>query len=719
MSDKLESRKDETDTVKFWKAQLSSEKKVLDDWRADAKRVIQVYRDEKDDKTRNREPRFNILWSNIETMKPAVYSKTPNPDVRRRFADKDPVARQAALVVERALSFTADDCDFDKVMEQARDDYLLISRGHVWICYDPTMVKHKVEAKEGKFYREATEVEPEYDDDDTAKAEPFISEKVDESCWPEYVFWEDFRYAPFRQWKDVWWVARRHTMTRDELIKNFKALGKEAPLNASVKGADEKDEGDTYKRAWVWEIWDKSKREVVWISEGFDKVLKRQDDPLNLRDFFPCPEPLLGTMTNDTPVPIPEYSLYQDQAQELQDVTARMHGLIAALKVRGVFAGEVAEEISNLLDGDENELIPVTNWAALMEKGGLDKAIAWLPIERIIVVVSELGKRREQLKQEIYELTGISDIIRGATKASETATAQRIKGTFGSLRLEPRKKPVSRFARDVLRLLAEIIAEHYSVDTLKRITGVDMPDAPPPMVDPQVFQAGQQPQNVPVRPTWQAVEELLRADNIRRFRVDIETDSTVQPDEQEEKQQTVEFVQAITGYFKSMGEITAQTPALAPLAVEMLGFAVRRFKVGRTMEEKLDEAGQAVLQMVQAKMSQPQTDPKVEALKMKGQIDAQNAQAKMQMEQQSRQGQMAMDQQAQQGEMALAQQQAHQEMQLETQRAGHAMQLAERQAQHDAELDIWKAQQDAQLDREKAARDAETARMTAMNKPNE
>jgi hypothetical protein len=44
----------------------------------------------------------------------------------------------------------------------------------------------------------------------------------------------------------------------------------------------------------------------------------------------------------------------------------------------------------------------------------------------------------------IYEVTGISDIVRGQGNAQETATAQEIKSQWGSLRIRKLQKQIER-----------------------------------------------------------------------------------------------------------------------------------------------------------------------------------------------------------------------------------------------------------------------------------
>jgi hypothetical protein len=78
-----------------------------------------------------------VLWSNVETLKPFLYSATPKPVVSQRGDETDPIGRVAAQVLERALIFTMAEDHFGTSLRNARDDYLLPGRGQVWARYVP------------------------------------------------------------------------------------------------------------------------------------------------------------------------------------------------------------------------------------------------------------------------------------------------------------------------------------------------------------------------------------------------------------------------------------------------------------------------------------------------------------------------------------------------------------------------------------------------------
>jgi hypothetical protein len=140
--------------------------------------------------------------------------------------------------------------------------------------------------------------------------------------------------------------------------------------------------------------------------------------------------------------------------------------------VRGIYATS-QQDIQNLATADDGELVPAQGLEMMME-GGLDKAIAWWPIEPAVKASQQLYQQRDAVKQTIYEVTGLSDILRGASHASETATAQNIKNQWGSLRIQRMQADVQRFARDLFRLKAEIIATKFSMQNLSMMTGIKL-----------------------------------------------------------------------------------------------------------------------------------------------------------------------------------------------------------------------------------------------------
>ena len=667
----------------FWLGEIAAAKKRDDKWWKRGNAVVSRYRDERASDTDGR--RANILWSNTELLKGSLFEGISAPDVRRRFPKKGPderAARTVAIVLERALSYCQDTYDAAGAIECIVEDSLLPGRGTGWIVYEAEVeepeetVPGYIEKPEGSEPDEAPEPEMSSDDDATGASgvqepEPYIS---DQSVRIDHVYWQDFLHSAGRKWSDVWWVSRKHLYSRDELKKYFPQHGDKIPLGADIDMGDggKGSKDDTFKRAEVWEIWDKSKKQRVYIADGYEFLLKTpQDDPYKVQGFYPAVEPIYSVKTTSTMTPVPEYLMYQDQAKELDQITTRIHYLVDALKRRGVYDASMEggdNQLSALMTAGDNEFVPYKGFAALMEKGGLRNVFQTEDLSQIITVVQQLYLQRAALVQQIYEITGISDVLRGASNPNETATAQRIKANSGSLRIQKRQQRVQNFQRDMYRLKAELIAEHFTREKLIEMTGIEMPTRaelqmaqtilqqaqaaqqmaqaqpgqapgmqapmmmPPPMPGPQAIADAQR--IVKLVP-WEDIEKILRSNDRRGYKIDIETDQTVKGDDLEQKQARIEFLTSMQGFLGNALPAAMQEPALMPLVRELTNFGVRAFKIGRSLEDAFDDAFDQLVQSSQQQSQQPPPqDPRAEAQagKMKAETEALTAatQAKIQ-----------------------------------------------------------------------------------------
>ena len=557
-------------TARYWQREIDQASDFERNWRERGTRVVERYRDERD--TGIIGPlthRFNILWANTETLKGALFARMAQPDVRRRFNDGDASARQVAIALERALLYGLDVYDSDLPIKAALEDYLLPGRGVVWVVYEPIIVKEK------------TKIEIKGEDVDILEEEE-IERLGDQRCRFDYVHWQDYRESPSRRSEDATWRARRHLFTREELTGRGFDNAEDVQLNWSPERADDAGMGETYNRAEVWEIWDKVKRRRLFVATGHKDVLADDEDPYSLEHFFPCPTPLIAVRTNNTSVPVPEFTLYQDQADELDRITTRITNLIEGLRRRGVYDSSIPE-LAKLANATDNEFIPSDNFANLAQKGGLAGAFQTEDISAITQVLAGLYNQRNQVLQAIYEITGISDILRGGgTKASESATAQQLKAQYGSMRLRLRQEDISKYIRDLFRIKAELIAENYEPDILGRITGIEITDE---------------------------MVEIMRNDKLRSYQIDVETDSTVFEDEEETKRTRIEFANTMGGFLVQAIEATRSAPEITPIAFQILKFVAGAWKVGRQFEDVIGETEAAVMQQLQASQQQPQVSP--------------------------------------------------------------------------------------------------------------
>ncbi|ANM09611.1 MULTISPECIES: hypothetical protein [unclassified Rhizobium] len=618
-----------------WQQELERAQRYFKSWHDRCVKIEKIYLDQQSDQTSAAKRRFPMLWANTSVMQPAVYARVPQPVVERRFKDAQPVARIATEIVERNLAYTGDEADIDSIMRAVRDDFLLCARGTVWLRY------------EADFEPLDMGVQP----SDPAAAH--LSESLpgemggaqpeaisDERVCIDYVHWSDFLHSPARRWKDVTWVARRVPMTEEEMEKRFgpEAMASRAAEGSSGnKGASQAERLENEGKTHVWEIWCKSENYTVWIADGSPVALEVSEPPLDLTHFWPCPRPAYGTMSTSSLIPVPDYVYYQQQCDEIDLLTKRINKLTDQLRLKVFYPsgdGAISPAIEKAMR-PENDMVmvPIPEWAAFTDKGG-SKAVVTLPIDEVQKVIVACMSARKQLIEDVYQITGISDIVRGDTQASETATAQRIKSQWGSIRIRDRQAELARFARDIIRLAGEIICDQFQPETLMLVSGIKLPSmAEKQQVEMQMQQMQMAVQQAAMRaeqtgqpappapemppqlqqmmgqPTIDEVVQLLRNDSIRGFQIEIETDSTIEPDEDAEKQRRMEFVQMVGGFMQQAGAMAQQSPMLVPVMVETLLFAARGFRAGRQLESTLEQVGAQLSQAAAAPKPEPQPSP--------------------------------------------------------------------------------------------------------------
>lgn len=629
--------------AKHWQTQLNLADRDVKEWHDQGSKIEQRYRNARDTiyKTKRSGKRFAILYSNTETLKSALYAKTPKPDARRRFGDRNPVARTAADIIERALSYCSDNTHHDRAYRAGVQDMVLPGRGVVWLTYE-------ADTQDVPQIDPMTQQPAIGPDGQPVLAPQVVDQKVEE----HHVYWKDFRCEPARCWRDVTWVGRRHRMSREDLEANGFENAAEVPLNwsADITDKEERKTEDELSRAEVWEIWCKRTKKRYWIVKGYGKALRIDDDPYELTGFFPCPEPISATLGTDTYIPSPFYAQYEDQADDLDEITGRISHLVKALRRRGVYDASITE-LRRLSRASDNEFIPVdgAKYTTLATSGGLKQAFQTEDLKPLADVLLGLYDQRDRLVAAIYEVSGISDIVRGSSNPNETATAQNIKAQFGSMRLKDAQRTVQTWVRDAYRIKAELICQNFQPQILAQMTGMNVQD--------QNFQ--------------QAIQ-ILRSDEMRGYQVDIETDSTVFEDAESEKQSRTELLTAMGGFAQQWLPLVQAAPEMMGLVGELMAFGVRGFKAGRSMEDKIDETMQGIQARMQQQAQQPPPpDPAI---------------AKAE-------GEMALKQKAFEQDAMLKER----ELQMKEREIERAHELKQLEFRHSFDLEQFKAQSQASL----------------------
>jgi hypothetical protein len=270
-------------------------------------------------------------------------------------------------------------------------------------------------------------------------------------------------------------------------------------------------------------------------------------------------------------------------------------------------------------------MIPVHNWMAFAEKQGMKGAIDLVDLAPFASALISCYQAMEQVKGQIYELMGIADIQRGQTDPSETLGAQIIKSNNASGRLKTQQHAVVDFATSLLTIKAQIICNHFTDDTLIKISGAMQLSEQDRQLIPQALL-------------------LLRDEASKNFRIEVTSDSMIYQDEQQEKSDRTAFLAAV-GQFIAMALPTAQSaPETTPMLLEMLKFGVTAFKAGKQLEGIIDQTADDMKKQYEASKGQPKPPaPEIQKAQMDNQSKMQQIQMQAQVEQAKLQGQMQLE----------------------------------------------------------------------------
>lgn len=542
--------------------------RVERDWRSKGQSVQQIYKGKlsADGTALKSKVRFNILNSNVGILLPSLFSRPPKADVRPRASIPSPVENETCDILEKMCNVFLDDTQTFSQIKNAVKEVLLPGRGTVRVRWDPIV--------------EETEVP----DPMNPMAMMQQVDKLLDQMYIEHVYWENYTQEAVSSWTACGWVAFRHLFTekqfdayfansksyqmylstgkRDEIFKwtdysasKIRPDGDRTPSYGDSAG----DLQDKIKKAIVWEFWDKSTREVIWICNDMNgHILRIDPDPLGLENFFPNPCPLLSVTTTDTLIPTPEYEIYQDLAKEIDELTDRIYNIAKRIKVRGAYNG-AQENLAEILKAEDGMMHAVNGVDIDFD---IAKHIYVVSNADNVAALQALYQSRMEAKQAMYEVTGISDIVRGQSKASETLGAQKIKSQFATLRIQDRKEAIEYFCRDLIKIMCDVIATHFDPQSIFYFTGI--------------------------QPTPEAMM-MLQMDGLRNAKIDVETDSTVAPDEQAEIEAMAQLSTALGAALGQLMPLIQGGILPLPIAVELIKMLIKPFKNSRNISNMLDQ----------------------------------------------------------------------------------------------------------------------------------
>lgn len=595
----------------YWKKQIESFKSDNKTFFSQAKKCEEAYCEGKS---------YNIFYSNVQLLKAYLLTNNPKPEVERRFLKKTAsdklqynTALELANILEGALSYYTDRADFfTKLKDGVIENATKVGRGVLWVSYEP-----KIEQVVDELGN--------------------VSEVVtDRTIKLDALGYEDYACSTSVNKEQVWWKARRHLLGKSELKEQFGYDATDDELNFSTGKESDR------KLAEVWEIWDKTTKKRLYILGNCvrNEFLKEDDDPYGIETFFPC-EDITFITNGKNVIPIPEYELYRKKAVELNKVSASAD--LLEQKVKFVITTDKtnqdnALDMANASEGD----IVTLNTPNPLAGGNNGAYLGYMPIDQAIALLEHREIKKAQLKQDIYDITGIADIMRGATDATETATAQQIKGVFGTMRFQDKQKCVQSFVVNVFEIIAEIICENWDAETLADITSTYLPSEDEKNAikakiaeiqviqsNPQYIQAAQLGQiQVPQvskeeyktleQPSWDAIIGIMRDDKLRNYSIDVQSSATIFDDMSEQSASVQQLANTYTGIVQQAAQIGS--PAVIRGYIPIAKMQLTNIKCGRAIAKQLIdalEAGAEELEQAQANQSNPYMQLKQQELALK------------------------------------------------------------------------------------------------------
>jgi len=557
-----------------WFNKIDKAKGEFQKWHRQAKRAEQRYTADDSEYANESDAThvwYPLFWSNVQVIRGSIYAATPIPDVRRRNEQGNPVRSQVATAIERGLEYFIDCHDFDGNLSRSLIDNLVAGMGQVRIAYDAEVEHEPVtDPMTGQPMIDELTFEP--------VVAPVIKEQ---KTTLQHVPWKQFVYEPCMNWEECTWVDYISYLDRKEVVAQFQV----DPKLEMIGDTKKKDGRQKYE---IHEVWDKTAQRVIFLLRGREQPLRIMKDSMGLKNYFPSPKPLLANCSPKKFEPITDYSYYELQDKQIDRLTRRIMNLTSTATVaRGFYDASIGEELAKLSECDDTEYVPVANLMAKLQNmggGGGDlwkRVIADFPIDTVVGVIRVLQEQRESELQHVYQITGISDIMRGASKASETATAQQIKQNSASSRISVRLGAFNNFVREIFEIQSDLAAGHFTPETWVGQTGVEITEE---------------------------MDTILKDDLLREYAINVETDSTIAHNSADEKEQHAQALGVMTQSLQTLMPMINQGFLPADVVIQMVKLAMHPFKQTHAFEDAIQQipSTQQQFQQMQQGMQQLQ-----------------------------------------------------------------------------------------------------------------
>lgn len=624
------------------------------------------------------------LWNNIYKVRQnLVLSRAGVPIGRDTTQDgRDKIGATAAMLRERLAINIPKTFDFFDVMCAARDDMLITNFGLSRAYYEAEEVKEEVKERLTVQPSEEEGVDPIFLDgsgkvvvsDDIhqdeegfyLETEKTVDVKNEKVCLEPCLYSEVYIDPDIRRWNRCKRLALASYYSEPEFRKIF-GLNALLDLQAAYQRNGIEASNEKRQRIKVYEYWDKYENKVLWFADdGTDFIQptkfylpeeaaeEEEAETINglydLDGFFPCPNPLIINQPTDEFWPVPEYYQLVTVLNDVHNIFGKMVTTTQAIRIRLLFDNNVAELQRALNEANAGDAYGVANLQQLISQqgGSLDGLMQYIPIGPAIESLNQLSQALEQRLNMVYRLTGTSDMLQGlATDGTQRTFGERqMTEKYALNQLEEMQRKMQEYVCNSLQVLTEIAIKNFSDKSLEEYI---MPSTLPP--DHQ--------QN------YQAALELLK-NNHKRFRIELETDSTIAINEEYDKQHRIEFVKALTESLQQTAQIAEQSPELLVPTLQAMKFLIQGFRQAKMFQQELTESIDNVIKKTQEQQQAAANEPppfdkdKESIMVQREELDLkrEEIQANNALKQYQRQAENQMEVMKLQQEAALAQMQA-------------------------------------------------------------
>lgn len=597
-----------------------------------------------------RRSRYPVWYSIFKIRQGLVLSRVGIPIGRDTTQDgTDNVGATAAICLERLATNLAKNFDFFDVMSSARDDFLATCFGQVRAYYERDEVKERVKQyitpqkdpdtndfifvdAEGKEVRSDDILQ---DDSGYYIEHNEVIDVANERICLKPVLYRDFYVDPdIRRWDERQQVAFEchYSPSHFREVFGFDAYA-DLPRDSATADDSSDETSITRKTIKVFEFWDCQSGEVKWFAEnGTDFITPKGYKPedayegpeerkglYDLRDFFPCPPPLVMNQATDEFWPIPEFYQLVEVIEDIHTIFSRMITATRAIRSRLLFDNNIEGLQPALNELSEADAIGITNLSqALTNAGGsLENVCQYIPVDKVINTLSQLYTALEQRLNIIYKLTGTSDLLQGLiTDPTERTYGERqMLEKYARNQLEEPQRKMAEFMANSYELMAEMALKNFKEASLDEYI---MPST----LDPVHQQ------------NYRAAIALLK-NNRRRFRIELETDSTIALNEQYDKQSRLELARGLGEGLLRVADISKSNPSLIIPELHALKYLIQGFRQGKLFQQEVTQAIDEAIRIAQtapppfdkeasdAKLEQNQFMLEVENSKNKAAIEAQ------------------------------------------------------------------------------------------------